>query len=57
MNGEYAKDEKWQEVGITMLFPVKMYPGSESHLRHLAMTTLRQKGLDAYEEDGRVYIK
>lgn len=57
MNGEYAPDEKWQEINITMLFPVKMNPGTDPHLRHLAITTLRQKGLDAYEEGGRVYVK
>lgn len=48
--------EKPQELQITFRFPVRMNPGNEGHLKVVAMSYLKPKGIVVYEEDGKIII-
>lgn len=57
MDGTYKEGEAKQTLTITMVFPVKANPGTESHLRQLALSHLAPKGVNVYEKDGHIFIE
>lgn len=57
MDGTYKEGEEKQILNITMVFNVKHNPGTDSHLRQLALSYLTPKGIKVYEKDGQIFIE
>ena len=51
------KEEKPQELQITFRFPVRMNPGNKGHLKQVAMSYLKPKGIVVYEEGDKIIIE
>lgn len=54
MDGKYQEGEPMQEIQLTIKFPVKMNPGTPSHLKQVSISHFAPKGIKIVEEGDRI---